>query len=69
MISIFFFGRLFLFILYFERFSSIEANYWLTFIYGFRMDTITASVLLIIPTLILALSPNMFKNFANTLLS
>ena len=68
MISIFFLGRLFLFILYFNHFSGISENYWLTFIYGLRMDTITASVLLIIPTLILALSPNIFRNFANILL-
>jgi len=68
MVSIFFIGRLGLFILYFDHFSHISENYWMTFIYGLRMDTITASVLLIIPTLILALTPNMFKNFANTLL-
>ena len=68
MIFIFFIGRLGLFIIYFDHFSHIEANYWLTFIYGLRMDTITASVLLIIPTLILAIFPNIFKNFANALL-
>ena len=68
MISIFFLGRLFLFILYFDHFSGIEENYWLTFIYGLRMDTIIASAFLIIPTLILSLSPNTFKNYANIFL-
>lgn len=68
MIAIFFLGRLALFILYFEHFKNIDANYWLTFVYGLRMDTITASVLLIIPLLILSLSPNKLKNYANTIL-
>jgi phosphoglycerol transferase MdoB-like AlkP superfamily enzyme len=68
MIALFFIGRLGLFIIYFEHFSNIEANYWLTFIYGLRMDTITASVLLIIPLFIMALTPSFFKKFASELL-
>ena len=68
MISIFFIGRVGLFILYFDHFSHISDNYWLTFIYGLRMDTIAASLFLIVPLLILSLSPNKIKNFANIIL-
>jgi phosphoglycerol transferase MdoB-like AlkP superfamily enzyme len=68
MISIFFIGRVSLFILYFDNFKDSGANYWLTFLYGLRMDTITASVLLIVPVILLSFSPNIFKNLVNTLL-
>lgn len=68
MISIFFIGRVALFFVFYEHFKDETFNYWLTFIYGLRMDTITASVLLIIPAILLTLSPNIFKNTVNTLL-
>lgn len=62
MLVIFFIGRFTLFILYFENFGNEGINYWLTFLYGMRMDTITASILLVIPTLLLSLSPQKSKN-------
>jgi len=65
LISIFFIGRLFLFILYFDNFKNSGVDYWLTFIYGLRMDTITASILLVIPLIILSFTPVKFKNIAN----
>ncbi len=68
MISIFFIGRLLLFIIYFDKFSDSGVNYYLTFLYGLRMDTITASMLLVIPALLLIFSPRNFKNIINTIL-
>jgi len=68
MISIFFIGRLLLFILYFDNFKDSGVNYWLTFIYGLRMDTITASALLVVPLVILSFSPDKLKGFANKFL-
>lgn len=68
MIFIFFIGRLLLFIFYFENFKDSGVDYWLTFIYGLRMDTITTSILLVIPLIFLSLSPNRYKIFVNIFL-
>lgn len=56
-IIIFFLGRLILFVLCFDRFSDTGVNYWLSFLYGLRMDTIVASGFLIIPLLLFTLTP------------
>ncbi len=68
MITIFFIGRLGLFIYYFDSFKDSGVNYWLTFIYGLRMDTMTTSILLIIPVILLTLSPNILSKVVNTFL-
>ncbi|MDD5372154.1 MAG: sulfatase-like hydrolase/transferase [Sulfurimonas sp.] len=68
MVSLFFIGRLLLFALYFNNFKDSGVDYWLTFIYGLRMDTITASILLLIPLILLTLSPSKFKYFINKFL-
>jgi len=68
LVLIFFIGRVSLFILYFDRFSSDDINYWLSFLYGLKMDTITASAILVIPMILLTLSPNNLKNFTNKFL-
>ncbi len=65
MISIFFIGRAALFVLYFDKFKDSDVSYWLTFIYGLRMDTIAAGMLLIIPLILLCLSPNFLKRFVS----
>ena len=61
MVAIFFIGRLALFGLYFEKFSESGVNYWLSFLYGLRMDTIVASMLLVVPLLLLTLSPKLWQ--------
>ena len=61
MIFIFFLGRLFLFLFYFDNFKDSGVDYWLTFIHGLRMDTITASVLLLLPLILLSFSPPKLK--------
>ncbi|WP_455756169.1 LTA synthase family protein [Sulfurimonas sp.] len=67
-ITIFFIGRISLFILYFENFKDSGVNYLLTFLYGLRMDTISASILLVIPLILLSFSPNNLKNIVNSFL-
>ena len=68
LISIFFIGRAILFVLYFDRFKDIDDNYWLTFLYGLRMDTMAASILLVIPVILLTLMPKIFENFVDIFL-
>ncbi|RUM61777.1 MAG: LTA synthase family protein [Sulfurimonas sp.] len=63
---LFFTGRLTLFILYFERFSNDEVNYWLSFLYGLRMDIIFTSMLFVIPVLVLTLSPKRLQVLSAT---
>lgn len=68
LVFIFFLGRLSLFMLYFDRFADDDVNYMLSFVYGLRMDTIAASYLLIIPVLLLSLSPKIFENIVDKVL-
>jgi phosphoglycerol transferase MdoB-like AlkP superfamily enzyme len=68
MIVIFFIGRVSLFVLYFDQFKDNDVNYWLTFLYGLRMDTITASMLLVIPLILLTLSPKFLATFIDKFL-
>ena len=68
--AVFFIGRLLFFIIFYERFAEIPFSEALfTFIYGIRMDTIVISVILVIPTIILTLSPKLFSKFISKLLN
>ena len=69
LVTLFFMGRAVLFALYFERFSQSEVNYWLSFLYGLKMDTIIACASLIIPVILLCLSPQQIRKFVNKFLS
>ncbi|WP_373069645.1 LTA synthase family protein [Sulfurimonas sp.] len=68
MIFIFFLGRLLLFIEYFNNFKDSGVDYWLTFIYGLKMDTISASVLLLIPLIVLSFMPKNISRFTDKFL-
>lgn len=58
---LFFIGRLSLWLVYFNRFDDISfLESLLSFVYGLRMDTIVISIVLIIPTILLALTPKSF---------
>lgn len=61
LVSIFFLGRLGLFALYYDRITHSNTDYWWTFLYGLRMDTIVASLFLLIPAMILLLLPAMLR--------
>lgn len=67
-VALFFIGRMTLFILYFDNFKDSGVSYWLTFIYGLRMDTIVASVLLLLPLILLSLTPATVKGFVDKFL-
>jgi phosphoglycerol transferase MdoB-like AlkP superfamily enzyme len=68
LISILFIGRLALFLLYFERFSNDDVNYWMSFVYGLRMDIIAVSYLMIIPVIVLAFSPKVISSAVDKVL-
>ena len=69
-VSLFLIGRFFFYLLYFERFNDISfLESLLTFIYGLRMDTIVICIILIIPTIFLAITPKIFSNFISKFLS
>ncbi|MCT7563824.1 LTA synthase family protein [Aliarcobacter butzleri] len=69
-VALFLIGRFFFYLLYFERFNDISfSESLLTFIYGLRMDTIVICIILIIPTIFLAITPKIFSNFISKFLS
>ncbi len=68
MIFIFFITRLALFIIYFDRFSESGVNYWLSFLYGLKVDTIVACMFLVIPLILLTLLPSLFAKIVNFVL-
>ncbi len=68
MIGIFFIGRLGLMIIYFDRVYSNGTAWEWSFLFGLRMDTITASMLLILPVLVLTLAPKILTKAATIIL-
>ena len=69
LIAIFFIGRLSLFIWQFERFSQVNESYWLSFIYGLKMDTIMALALLFPMLFLLTLSPKFISKLVDKLIA
>ncbi len=67
-ITIFFIGRLSLFILYYDRIIEANVNHWYSFVLGLQMDTIIASIILVIPALMLFGLPKVFEVFTRTFL-
>ena len=65
LVGLFFLGRLGLFFLYFERISHSNTEYWWSFVYGLRMDTMVASLFLLIPAILLLLLPSGLKRLGN----
>ncbi len=69
-IALFVLGRLGLYILYADRLHDITfAESLLSFLYGLKLDTMTTSIILIIPALILSLTPQYFVKSATRLLN
>lgn len=68
LISIFFVGRIALFALYFNHFKNENVNIWLTFLYGLKMDTMTVSIILIVPLILLTLLPKIMGKFIDSIL-
>jgi len=67
-IAIFFVGRVGLFIWQYNRFAPYEPNAYLTFLYGLKIDTIVASILLVIPLLVLTFTPTNLAKVADKFL-
>lgn len=67
-LSIFFLGRVALFVTYFPRFNDADVNYWLSFIYGARMDIMATSVLMVIPALLLTTAPRIASRIVDLVL-
>jgi phosphoglycerol transferase MdoB-like AlkP superfamily enzyme len=67
LIAIFFIGRLSLFIWQFDRFSEVNESYWLSFVYGLKMDTILALALLFPVLFLLTLSPKFISKLVDKL--
>lgn len=69
-ITLFFLGRLGLYGLYFDRLDDISFTESLfSFVYGLKFDTMTASIILIIPTLLLAITPQVLAKQMGRFLS
>ena len=60
-VAVLFLGRFLLYVFYFERFGEIGfLESLLSFLYGLRMDTIAVCIILVIPALLLGLTPKRF---------
>ena len=68
MIAIFFIGRLALFLWQYDRFSEADVSLWLSFLYGLKMDTMVASMLLVVPLLVLSFSSSAWVKVSNLFL-
>ena len=68
LILVFSIGRLSLFVWQFDRFSHTP-DYWLTFVYGIKMDTILALMLLVPLLFLLTLAPKVLAKFVDKLLN
>jgi hypothetical protein len=60
-ITIFFIGRIVLFVLYYDRIIEAGVNHWFGFLLGLQMDTIVVSIILIVPVLLLFATPKVFE--------
>ena len=67
-IAIFFVGRLSLFILYYDRVVDANVNHWYSFVLGLQMDTIIASIILVVPVLMLFTLPRQLAGFTRKFL-
>jgi phosphoglycerol transferase MdoB-like AlkP superfamily enzyme len=69
-IALFFLGRLGLYSLYFDRLSDITfTQSLLSFLYGLKFDTMTTSILLVIPAFLLAITPQALAKYVGRLLN
>ncbi len=59
-IAIFLIGRGTLFALYYDRIVDADVNHWFSFVLGLQMDTIIASIILVVPVLLLFTMPKIF---------
>jgi len=68
MIAIFVIGRIGLYIWLYQEFNNDNVNSLLSFLYGLKIDTMTASMLLVIPLILLSFSPTSLAKITNRVL-
>lgn len=69
-IGLFFLGRLGLYIAYFDRLGDISfAESLLSFLYGLKLDTMTSSIILVLPALLMAITPQSLAKYAGKFIS
>lgn len=69
-IALFFLGRLGLYALYVDRLGDITfAESLLSFLYGLKLDTMTASIILVVPALLLAITPQALAKYTGRFIS
>jgi len=69
-IALFFLGRLGLYLFYFDRLGDIGfAESLMAFLFGLKLDTMTASIILILPALLITLTPQRLAKFGAALIS
>ncbi len=69
-IALFFLGRLGLYGIYFDRLEDISfTESLLSFLYGLKLDTMTTSIILVIPALFMAITPQIGAKFVGRFLS
>ncbi|HHJ35872.1 MAG TPA: LTA synthase family protein, partial [Gammaproteobacteria bacterium] len=61
-------GRTVFLLYYHDRIKNADADIWLSFLYGLRMDTISACLLLLLPAIVLLASPVTLSRISNQLL-
>lgn len=61
-------GRCVFLIYYYDRIKSADSDLWLSLLYGLRMDTISACLFLLVPALVLHLSPVVLAKVSNQFL-
>jgi len=68
LILVFTLGRVVFVTYYYSRIVESDVSVWLTFLYGLRMDTITACLLLVFPAIFIHFLPGYFSRFGNNVL-
>jgi len=68
LLVVFTLGRAVLVVYYYPRLLDSDVSIWLTFLYGWRMDTIAASLFLLFPALLIHFSPSSFSDISNRII-
>ena len=68
-IVVFAIGRATFIAYFYDRVSSADHSIWWTFLYGLRLDTITACAFLLIPALLISFLPGAWARFGTMLTS
>jgi phosphoglycerol transferase MdoB-like AlkP superfamily enzyme len=69
-VLLFFLGRLGLYFLYFDRIDDISfAESLFSFLYGLKLDTMSISIILILPTLLLSFTPQVLAQYVGRFLN